>query len=157
MIEDRDRPSTIVRIITPVICAFIGIPALLWFGVNLYTITGELLSSSSIIVFDKGAFYLLGVGLGALTLAFVAGFEYWLDKPLTKRLNILCTKMALISVAVAILLPQVSHFSLHRHLVNNSYTVCREASHQWLTARTIVYLNSTENCHGVAEKRRIGE
>ncbi len=154
MIEDRDRPSTIVRITGPLMFALIGIPALLWFGVTLYTITGEILSSSSIVVFDKGAFYLLGSGLGTLTLAFVAGYEYWLDKVLPKRLNILCTKMLLISVAVVILLPQASHFFLNRHLENNNYTVCREASRQWLHDRTIVYLDSTENCHEVAEKRK---
>jgi hypothetical protein len=154
MIEDRDRPSTIIRITGPLLFAFMGIPALLWFGVNLYTITDEILSSSSIVVFDKGVFYMLGVGLGALILTYVAGYEYWLDKPLTKRLNILCTKMALISVAVLILFPQVSHFFLNRHLVNNSYTVCREASTQWLHDRTIVYIDSSENCHEVAEKRR---
>ena len=154
MIEDRDRPSTIVRITGPLMFAFMGIPALLWFGVNLYTITGEILSSSSIVVFHKGVFCMLGVGLGALTLAFVAGYEYWLDKVLPERLNILCTKMALISIAVITLLPQVSHFFLHRHLTNNHYTLCRESSRQWLHDRTIVYLDSTENCHEVAEKRK---
>ena len=154
MIEDRDRPSTIVRIITPVICAFIGIPTLFWFCVTLNILTGQLLTSSSIVVFHKGAFYLLGSGIGALTLAYFVGYEYWLDKVLPKRLNILCTKMLLISIAVMILLPQVSHFFLNRYLANNNYTVCREASRQWLHDRTIVYLDSIENCHEVAEKRK---
>lgn len=144
--EDRDKASLPVRIITPFVLILMATGSIVWFFANAYDTSTQLVSNAVIITFNKGIFYMLGVGMGLATLAFVLVQEYWLDKPLNTKLTKICTKLAITSVAVMLALPQLAHFVTNSHLTNKEYTVCESASHQWLLARRIVYTRNMDTC-----------
>jgi hypothetical protein len=144
--EERDRPSLGVRLVTPGVLIILALGALGWFAVNLIGIVEQLISKSDSIMLNKGLFYMLGVGLGLATLAFVVVYEYWLDKTLNETMTNICTKFGIASVVVMLLLPQAAHFLTDEYLIKRNYSVCESASRQWLLSREIVYVVDPTLC-----------
>jgi hypothetical protein len=150
--DDRDRPSTIVRLTAPLVVVAMSIGSFVWFFINLYGTINSLLLKLEIINFNKGVFYMLGVALGLAILAFVLVQEYWFDKPITDKMAKVYTKIAVFSVVVMFLLPQVIHFGLDKYLTGKGYVVCGSASHQWLLARRIGYVKNMQICDQYTQK-----
>jgi len=142
--KDRERPSWAIRIFGPLPFIFCSVGALLWF-VNkfLLLLTGY---SSNIVVIEKGAYYMLGVGLGLLALAYICIHEFWGGKPLTNKQSSVLTKIAIASVALTFLVPHLIHYIADDFFLGAKYSVCEAASHQWLFVRDIVYIRETIEC-----------
>ncbi len=142
--EDRVKPSLGVRIFAPLFFILGSLAALLWFFYRLFELFfGHF---SEVEVFDKGSFYMLGVGAGMFILAFATVQEGWFDKPLSGQQASYLTKAALISIVLLFLLPHVIHYFADYNLTSNGYTVCQDASHQWLFIRDIVYIKDSIEC-----------
>ena len=117
---------------------------MLWFFYRLFHVFfGEL---SEIELFDKGSFYMLGVGMGLLVLGLVTIIEFWGGNPITTKQNIIFTRLAILAVALMFVVPHVAHFSADRYLEEQGYSVCEEASHQWLFVSNIVYVADSVEC-----------
>ena len=123
------------------------------FGYSAFFLARDLLAGSTIISFNKGSFYMLGVGIAsafltyALLLEVAKGF-------ISKRFNKRTTRIGLTALALIFLIPQLVHYAIGGYADNLGYEVCSGASYQWLHARTIVYTNSPETCLGIVDEHR---
>ena len=142
--ESRERPSLAIRIFTPLIFIIGSAAALFWFFYRTYCLFGRNLTE--IVVFDKGSFYMLGVGGGLAVLSFVTIQEGWLNRPLSKSQSKLLTKLAILSIVLVFMLPHIVHYVANNYLQNQGYSVCEKASHRWLFVRDIVYIQDSVTC-----------
>lgn len=142
--DTRDKPSQINRILTPPTLLISGGAALCWFFYRLFSLIAGI--SSDVVLFDKGSFYMLGVGVGLLSLGFVVVQEFWVGSPISRKQNKIFTRMVLFGIATLIIFPHITHFLVDRYLMRNGYSVCEEASHQWLFVRDIVYISEATVC-----------
>lgn len=149
--ETRDPPSLINRMITPPLTLICGISAALWFFYRMIILLQNI--SAPVVLFDKGSYYMLGVGVSLLSLGFVAIVEFWGGKPITSRQNTIFSRLAISGVVLLFVVPHVAHFVADKYLDKNGYTVCEEASHQWLFVRDIVYVQSFVECSADLKKK----
>jgi hypothetical protein len=141
---DIEKPSMLNRIFTPSSLIILSIGALWWFFYAVFELYKSL--SSEVIEFDKGAFYLLGAGIGMVVLAIVAVQVGWFNRPLSRRQNSYFTKMALAGILLMLALPQIVHYFMNTYITKHGYSICQAASHQWLQDRTIIYIQPTIEC-----------
>ena len=149
--EGQEKPSLLNRIVTPILFLFGGGAALLWFFYRIYMLVKG--SGDDIVLIDKGSYYMLGVGIGMLNLTFIVIWEQWLVKPLTKRVATVFTRLAVASIVFLLALPHVVHYVVGEHLEASGYSVCEEASHQWLFVRDIVYIQPSVECSADLKKK----
>jgi len=142
--EGQEKPSLFNRIVTPILFLLGGLLSLLWFIYRIYMLVKG--SGDEIVLIDKGSYYMLGVGIGMLALAFVVIWEQWLVKPLTKRVTTIFSRLAVASIVFLLALPHVVHYVAGEYLEASGYSFCEEASHQWLFVRNIVYIQSSVEC-----------
>lgn len=142
--EKGDSPSLIDRIGTPVLLLALGASATAWFIYRVFALFSN--GSSPIVTFDKGSYYMLGVGVGLLTLAYMIIKEFWLRRPLTNEQSSFFSRIAVSGVILAFVFPHVAHFAVDKYLEKHGYAVCEEASHQWLFVRDIVYVQAVIEC-----------
>jgi len=147
--EEREPPSLAVRFAGPLVFIVGGIGALFWFGFSLSTLIISI--NGELVKFDKGAFYMLGVGLGLATLSFVLVYELWFGKSLTEQLTKVCTRLAFASIALLLLVPQVAHVLTDNYLKNRDFIVCHKASRQWLFVSEVIYVNGNLRCDKLTE------
>ncbi len=142
--ETRDPPSLLNRAITPPLTLLCGTSASVWFFYRVIFLLQNI--SAPIIFFDKGSYYMLGVGVSLLSLGFVAIVEFWGGKPITSKQNIIFSRLAISGVVFLFVIPHIAHFTVDKYLKKHNYTVCEEASHQWLFVRNIIYIQPSIEC-----------
>ena len=152
--KDRDQPSTLLRYSAPTAFLAMTIGALAWFVFGAIDTAHQLLTDAEVVSFNKGVFYMLGVGIGLAVLSFVLVYEYWLGKPLTNTMTTVCTRIGIGSVAVIFLLPQIVHSQVENYVKDKGYEICPGASHQWLHSRTIVYVSNMGLCFELTQKNK---
>ncbi len=133
-----------IRIFGPLIFVFGAVGALLWFFYRVFFLLEEM--GSTVVVFDKGSYYALGVGIGLMAIAFAGVQETWLQKPLTKKSTSIISRLAIVGVVLTFTVPHVLHYVSNSYLKKNGYSVCEEASHQWLFIRDIAYIQTSIEC-----------
>lgn len=143
--EKGDSPSLIDRIGTPIFLLSLGAGAIIWFVYRVFSLFSN--GSSPVVTFDKGSYYMLGIGVGLLALSYMIIREFWLRRPLTDEQTSLFSRIAISGVILAFLFPHIAHFSADKYLKKHGYTVCEEASHQWLFFRDVVYVQSFIECN----------
>lgn len=143
--ETRDPPSLLNRVITPPLLLVGGISATLWFIYRVIFLLQNL--SAPIVLFDKGSYYMLGVGIGLLSLAFVVIKEFLGGEPITSKQNVIFSRLAVSGVILLFVVPHVAHFAADKYLKKHGYSVCEEASHQWLFVRDIIYITDSIECN----------
>lgn len=152
--DDRVRPPLMARVFGPLIFV-IGAPvALAIFVWKLYQLVEHWADDA--FMFDKGAFYLLGVGLGMLALAIVTVQEGWFGRNLSKAEASTLSRLAIVGVALIPILPNVVHYATDTILKDDGYTVCESASHQWRFVRDIVYIKPGVECSSGLRDRILG-
>lgn len=149
--EKGDAPSLIDRIGTPVFLLALGAGAIVWFIYRAFLLFYN--GASPIITFDKGSYYMLGVGVGLLALTYMIIKEFWLRRPLTNKQSSFFSRIAISGIVLAFVFPHVAHFAVDKYLEEHGYTVCEEASHQWLFVRDIVYVQPSIECSSDLKKK----
>lgn len=152
--EDNGKPSLLMQYSTTVVLILMMLGSFLWFGQTAIDTTQQLILSPSSISFNKGVFYMFGVGVSLSVLVYAMIIESVLKKNLSKKSNNVLTKTAIFGVAIMFLLPQVVHYSIAHYLEGQGYEVCHEASHQWLHSRTIVFVNNMDVCSALVNKKK---
>lgn len=153
--EDRVRPSILARILGPLVF-LIGAPIAL--GVFLNKLHRLILHwSDDVFMFDKGAFYLLGVGLGMLALAILTVQEGWFGRNLSKVQAVVLSRLALLGAALIPILPNLTHYAADAVLKGKGYEVCESASHQWRFIRDIVYIKPSVECSSSLRDHILGK
>ena len=110
--ETRDPPSLLNRIVTPPLTLLCGISATVWFFYRMIFFLQNM--STPIVIFDKGSYYMLGVGIGLLSLGFVAVIEFWGGKPITRKQNSIFSRLAISGVVLLFVVPHAAHFAADR-------------------------------------------
>lgn len=152
--EDRVRPGIAARIFGPLIFV-VGTPVALY----VFLFQGFQLIAhwrDQALLFDKGAFYLLGVGLGMLSLAIATIQEGWFDRTLSQKKSTLLTRLALVGIALIPIAPNAAHFVINQMLTSDGYVVCEKASHQWRFVRDIVYIKPSVECSSSLRDELLG-
>ncbi len=138
-ITNPPKPSILYLFTGTLIFFLSGVAAFYYAITVLLQLISELTNDSNILVFDKGAFYLFGVGFGLFV--FVLAFIY--SKVVNNQLSDFINKLIFISligsVVLTFALPQAMHFYINSYTEKNSYRICQDQSHRWLHAVTIVY------------------
>jgi len=137
-----EKPSSkLIVILTTLSFGIIGLGALYIAANTTIFLIVDIYNFQENIEFNKGAFYLYGVGL--ILLIFVVGIIYtnYLKKNISNHTNKIIVKVVLVCLIVTFLLPQIVHYATANYLENHGYQVCEVRSKQWLHVRTIVYSN----------------
>lgn len=144
-------PSLMDRIGTPLLFFAGGAGATIWFISNVMSLFNT--ASSEVLVFEEGPYYMLGIGIAALILAYIMIQEFWFNTPLSRTQNTIFTRLALTAMALMFTFPHVAHFAADKYLKGRDYSVCEEASHQWLFVRNIVYVQPAIECSAQLKNR----
>lgn len=149
--DKGDSPSLVDRIITPLFLLALGASAAVWFIYRAFSLIGY--GSSAVVTFDKGSCYLFGTSISLLTLTYMIIREFWLRRPLTTEQSTFFSRIAISGVALMFVFPHVAHFAVDKYFKAHGYTVCEEASHQWLFMRDIVYVEASVACSSDLKKK----
>jgi hypothetical protein len=149
--EKGDSPSLIDRIGTPLFLLALGASAAVWFISRAFSLFSN--GSSPVVTFDKGSCYLFGASIGLLTLTYMIVREFWLKRPLTNKQSAFFSCIAISGVVLMFVFPHVAHLAADKYFKVYGYSVCEEASHQWLFMRDIVYIDESVECSSDLKKK----
>ncbi len=144
--NDSQKPPKPVLYGGVLVFILASVGALVWFIVTLHALVIQLINMSNSIELNKGGLYMLGVSVGLGFLSFYMVVELWKGEAPSDRFIKIIGRLILLGVALMIILPHVIHYPLEFYLQNRNYFVCEKASHRWLHARTIVYMNDQSMC-----------
>jgi len=122
-----------------IVFSAMAIAALYFAIIVLLQLLSDLSNQRALITFDKGSFYLYGVGLCLLAVVFSIIYSKILKKEMTRSANVIFTWLFVGSLILTFALPQIVHTSMDSYMENNNYQICEDKSHRWLHAVTIVY------------------
>ena len=88
-----------------------------------------------------------------LALAFIVIWEQWLLKPVTERVTKTFSRFAIASVVLLFALPHAIHYIVDYRLKSTGYSICEDASHQWLFVRDIIYIQQSVECSAELKKK----
>lgn len=128
--------------------ALFAICALLAFGYYAFDVSISLILKKEIIEFNKGAMYMLGVGLGAGLLVIFMIHELT-GKKISNSYNKKATKFALISIGLIFIFPQLADYIVSSKFRSMDYVFCEEKSYRWLHAQNKVYGVNVDACSGI--------
>lgn len=155
--EGREKPSMVMRWSAPALFIAMTAGALFWFLLASIDVVGQVLAKPESLSFDKGAFYLLGVGVALAVLSFVLVHEFWFGKTLSGWLSRTLTNIAVAAVIAMVALPHATHYAVDSYLADRGYTICEGASRQWLHSRTIVFVETGAVCQQLVKERQYGK
>lgn len=115
-----------------------------WFFLSIISLIQNI--SSPVVVFEKGACYMLGVGLGLSPFGLIIIIKYFIKKPITDSLKRLLSRLMISGLALLFIFPHLAHLAIDRHLTQRGYTFCEDATHQWRFYRDIVYIQPSIDC-----------
>lgn len=119
----------------------VGIGSIGYWASETVALKKQLSQLPELVEFYKGSFYLLGIGLGTVTLAAVAVVSQF-----TNRYSGMFNVMLIISVAVMVLFPQLTHLYVSNRLEGEGYEACADKSRRWLHNVRIVYAKTPQAC-----------
>jgi hypothetical protein len=141
------------RILSVVFFLSMSIGSLIWFGSSIQNLISDLINMNNVITFDKGAMYVLGAGVGALSLSVAVVYTAIYQRRVSFSVEKVLIKIALIAVVVMFVLPQIAHLSVNRIIDDNSYQECEPLSYRWMLYKKYVFTQDEETCINlVAEK-----
>lgn len=140
--------STLLFVLLPVAC-------LVWFGSSLNNLISDLINMRNIITFDKGAMYVLGAGVGALSLAVAVVYTAIYQRKVSFSIEKVLIKIALIAMVVMFVLPQIAHLSVNRIIDDNSYQECEPLSYRWMLYKKYVFTQDEETCINLVTEKSL--
>lgn len=144
--DDRVRPSLLIKIVAPLVFIFMAVGALLWFILEVVSAASVIINARDIVYINKGVLYMLGISVGLSSLSYVLVSEFWFGVILNEALNQLCTKLCIIGVVMMFIVPHLFDYTISYYLATKGYVVCEKASSQWLHSKTTAYAIDSEVC-----------
>jgi len=133
------EPSIWYVLIIGIIFCVVGIGSLVFAGLFLIELLNDLSIQSDLIKFNKGSFYMFGVGMGLLTIVVWSFLSRMYNKNLPEKLSKVFYVVFIGSLLLTFALPQIAHLAVDNYLKGQNYQICEDKSHRWLLAVTIVY------------------
>jgi hypothetical protein len=116
------------------------------FGTALFATVSAISHDSVRVVFDQGAFYLLGATIGLLALIWIMIYQGILMKELTEKLTSWFSRIAVSGMLTAFILPVVSHVVIEKIVLDKGYEICTAETSTWFYLSEIVYLKTGSAC-----------
>jgi len=145
---DHAKNVTPAKYVTVIVFALFAICSLLAFGYYAFDVTISLILKKEIIEFNKGAMYMLGVGLGSGLLVIFMIHELT-GKKISNSYNKKATKFALISIGMIFVFPQLADYIVSSKVEKMDYVFCEEKSYRWLHAQNKVYGVNAGTCSNI--------
>jgi len=145
---DHTKKVTPAKSVTVIVFALFAICSLLAFGYYAFDVTISLISKKEIIEFNKGAMYMLGVGLGSGLLVIFMIHELT-GKTISNSYNKKATKFALVSIGLIFVFPQLADYIVSSKVGKMDYVFCEEKSYRWLHAQNKVYGVNADTCSNI--------
>jgi len=142
---------TPAKCVTVIVFALFAICSLMAFGYYAYDVSMSLISKKEIIEFNKGAMYMLGVGLGSGLLVIFMIHELT-GKKISSSYNKKATKFALISIGMIFVFPQLADYFVSSKVEKMDYVFCEEKSYRWLHVQNKVYGVNENTCSSINAK-----
>tara|TARA_B110001454_G_C12427342_1_gene312030 strand:+ start:69 stop:536 length:468 start_codon:yes stop_codon:yes gene_type:complete len=116
------------------------------FGAALFETVSAISHDSVRVVYDQGAFYLLGATIGLLDLIWIMIYQGILMRELTKKVTNWFSKIAVAGILAAFILPVISHIIIEDIVLDKGYEVCTAGTNTWFYLSEIVYLKTGSDC-----------
>lgn len=116
------------------------------FGAALFETISAISHDSVRIIFDQGAFYLLGATIGLLALIWIMIYQGILMRELTEKVTSWFSRIAVAGILTAFILPIVSHVVVEKIVLDKGYKICTAESSTWFYLSEIVYLKTGSAC-----------
>lgn len=98
---------------------------------------------------------MLGVGMALLALTVGGLIHGVLAKTLTLKAEATFKYSVVVSIAVMVVLPQLSHYLVKSYVRNNNYIACNEANYQWLLYSKYYYADNQVNYDKLVQEKEI--
>jgi hypothetical protein len=116
------------------------------FGTALFATVSAISHDSVRVVFDQGAFYLLGATIGLLALIWIMIYQGILMRELTEKVTSWFSRIAVSGMLTAFILPVVSHVVIEKIVLDKGYEICTAETSTWFYLSEIVYLKTGSAC-----------
>ncbi len=134
----HDHINNLSRYITVFLFSLFSISTLLAFGYYAFNTFLDFLYAKNIIEFNKGAMYMLGVGLSAGLLVMFMIHELQ-GKEISGTYNKKATRLAFIFIGIVFIFPQIVDYVVSYKIKNLGYVYCQNQSYRWLHAQNKVF------------------
>ncbi len=136
--EVKDTQRNLLKYLTVFVFALFAMGALLAFGYYAIHTVVDLVYMESVIEFNKGAMYMLGVGLSAGLLTSFMIYEIQ-NRKISESYNKKATHLALIFIGLIFIFPQIVDYGVRQKIKSIGYVFCAKQSYSWLHAQNKVF------------------
>lgn len=149
----NDSPVT-VRVVGLVWFFAMAFGALFFFGYSFVEMLESIKELSDKIIFERGIYYLPGVGLVLLALSAVGLYEMITKKIPSDRITKVFTRFSIFSVVIIFLLPLMAENVTEKILFNEGYQLCDAPSSSWPIYKDVYYTVDKQTCIDYNEKQK---
>jgi hypothetical protein len=150
---ENATPSLPAKIISLAFFVVLAAGSLLWAGISIVSLYRQLHFHEAIVAFDKGAMYMLGVGIGLLLLVGGGILQGLLGREPDAAVKKIFKWGIVFSLTLMIALPQLAHYWVDYSAKTQKYEICHEAGYQWLMYRKIYYAGSRDSCNRLIQDK----
>jgi hypothetical protein len=123
-----------------------GIVALVWLFISITDLYNQVIVNPGVVYFEKGVLYALGAGIFMVVAAFGGIYRGLLKLPHTNKVEKRFTVSLITSIVILFVFPHIFHYFFEHFIVSKGYSICEQASYQWLHYREIVYTLTEDIC-----------
>lgn len=149
------NPSFSTRLLSVAFFAILTILSLVWFFISVTSLLSQFRLNESVIAFDKGSMYMLGVGIGLLSLTIGGLMQGIFGKVLTSKWESLFKRSLVVSIIVMVALPQLAQYSVDSYARKQHYDICNEATYKWFLYSKYYYTDNQIACNKLVKEKEI--
>lgn len=153
--NEKHQPSLLVRIGSVAFFLALTLGAFTWFTISTTGLIYQFHIESQVVGFDKGSMYMLGCGIGLLLLTIGGAMQGIFGLELTSKRQSLFTRGILISLALMVIFPQLTHYSVDKYAQKHRYTICSDASYHWLLYTKLYYTRTKIACNELGKEKEM--
>lgn len=151
----EETPSLLTKLLSLAFFSALTVLSFAWFFYSVLSLISQVNLDGTVIAFDKGSMYMLGIGMALLSLTIGGLIHGVLAKALTPKAETIFKYSVIASIVVMIALPQITHHFIDSYVRNKNYISCNEATYQWLLYSKYYYSDSQINCDKLVQEKEI--
>ena len=124
--KSEQRPSVLVQFLSVGFFLILTLSALTWFVFSIMGFITQFRMNDTVVGFDKGSMYMLGIGLGLLLFTIGGVMQGLLEKKLTPKKETLFTRGLVFSLILMVTVPQLTHYLVTNYSRKQNYIVCSD-------------------------------
>ncbi len=128
----------------------LAIASIVWFILSASSSVSEVIRSDPVLIFNKGAMYMLGTSIGAFSLSIGVAYHSIFSRKVPEKIEKILMRGAIFGILIMILVPQIAHFGIDKIVHKRQYTECHQAEYSWLLYKKYVYTKNQDVCQKLA-------